>query len=105
MLRHLFLAGYGGDPTAGYDFTPSTPFDCSELVQPSVGDLYPPAPAQTVLVWTYCQEHDALTVAPEPDAVPDPLLPSRVAVLEAKMASALDTLKAEYTYVGVIYYA
>lgn len=98
----MFLAPYGGDPTAGYDFTPVAPFDCSELVQPSVGDLYPPAPALTVLVWTYSQEHDALTA---PTDEPDPLLPSRVAVLEASMATALDTLKAAYTYVGRLDYA
>jgi hypothetical protein len=101
VLRYLFLAPYGGDPTVGYDFTPVAPFDCSELVQPSVGDLYPPAPNATVLVWTYCQAHDALTIPTEDE--PAPTLPSRVAILEA-MTTALDAMKAEYTYIGQVTY-
>ena len=104
MTRYLFLAPYSGDPTAGYDFALVAPFDCSELVQPSVGDLYPPAPADTVLVWAYCQEHDRLTsfLAEFAD---DPTLAANIAMLEASMADGLAAMQAEYTYVGAITYA
>lgn len=60
MRRYIYPLPYEGDPTQGWT-TPSlpSPLDKCELVQPASGDMYPPAPADMVLVGVGCNELDA----------------------------------------------
>lgn len=106
MKRYLFLANYDGDPTKGYDFDVIAPFDKTELVQPDIGDLYPAAPVDIVLISIECQEHTQIAdYVPEVD---DPMWATQrtllLAPIESAMHIALEELKAKYTFVGEIDY-